>query len=77
MTAVSSSPALSFEIRDAEEGGYYTARSYPVFTPAETWDELRANVPETNGLHFENSQESPQLIPLYYVRDEWLRAGAA
>ena len=32
---------LIFEIRDAEEGGYYAhALGHPIFTQAEAWNEL-------------------------------------
>jgi len=38
---------LIFEIRDAEEGGFYArALGHPIFTDAETWEELRSNVLE-------------------------------
>jgi hypothetical protein len=46
---------LIFEVRDAEEGGYCArARGYGIFTEAETWVELRANVLEATSLHFED-----------------------
>ena len=36
---------LIFEVRDAEEGGYFArALGYSIFTEAETWQELRVNV---------------------------------
>jgi hypothetical protein len=36
---------LIFEVRDAEEGGYRArALGAAIFTEAETWEELRANV---------------------------------
>jgi hypothetical protein len=36
---------LIFEVRDADEGGYYArALGHSIFTEAETWDELRGNV---------------------------------
>jgi hypothetical protein len=38
---------LIFEVRDAEEGGYCVrALGHGIFTEAETWEELRANVLE-------------------------------
>jgi hypothetical protein len=62
---------LIFEVRDAEEGGY-TARAlgHAIFTEAETWDELRANVREATALHFENSPQRPQLIQLHCILAE-------
>ncbi len=54
---------LIFEIRDAEEGGYYArALGHAIFTQAETWNELRANVLEATSLHFEDSEMRPRLI---------------
>ncbi|HUI54212.1 MAG TPA: hypothetical protein VLY04_04535 [Bryobacteraceae bacterium] len=69
---------LIFEVRDAEEGGYCArALGYPVFTEAETWEELRANVLEAVSLHFEDSDEHPKLIQLHYVKDELIPVEAA
>ena len=46
---------LIFEVRDADEGGYCArALGHSIFTEAETWDELRANVLEAVSLHFED-----------------------
>jgi hypothetical protein len=45
---------LIFEVRDAEEGGYYArALGHSIFTQGESWDELRANVLEA----------TPQAVP--------------
>jgi hypothetical protein len=62
---------LIFEVRDAEEGGY-TARGlgYAIFTEAETWDALRANVLEATSLHFADEAAQPRLVQLHYVKDE-------
>ena len=46
---------LIFEVRDAEEGGYYArALGHGIFTQGETWEELRSNVLEATSLHFVN-----------------------
>ena len=46
---------LSFEVRDAEEGGYCArALGHAIFTEAETWEELRANILQATSLHFED-----------------------
>ena len=51
---------LIFEIRDAEEGGFYArALGHGIFTEAESWDELRANVLEAVWLHFEDAATVP------------------
>ena len=57
---------LIFEVRDAEEGGYYArALGQSIFTEGDTWEELRTNVLEAVGLHFEDSEVRPQLVQLH------------
>ena len=69
---------LIFEIRDAEEGGFYAhALGHAIFTEAETWDELRGNVLEAVSLHFEDSATRPRLIQMHYVKDELIPLEAA
>ena len=69
---------LIFEVRDAEEGGYYArALGHAVFTEAETWEELRVNVLEAVSLHFEDAQTQPRLVQLHYVKDELIPVEAA
>jgi hypothetical protein len=69
---------LIFEVRDAEEGGYYArALGHGIFTEAETWQELRANVLEAVSVHFEGGQVHPKLVQLHYVKDELIPVEAA
>jgi hypothetical protein len=69
---------LIFEIRDAEEGGYCArALGHAIFTEAETWEELRANVLESVGLYFEGAPVRPRLVQMHYVRDELISVEAA
>ncbi len=69
---------LIFEIRDAEEGGFYArALGQAIFTQAETWDDLRANVLEAVSLHFEEAANRPRLIQMHYVKDELIPLEAA
>jgi predicted RNase H-like HicB family nuclease len=69
---------LIFEVRDAEEGGYHArALGHGIFIQADTWDELRANVREATALHFDDSNERPQIIQLHYVKDELIPVEAA
>lgn len=69
---------LIFEVRDAEEGGYFArALGHAIFTEADTWDELRTNVLEATALHFEESSEQPRLVQLHYVKDELIPVEAA
>ena len=69
---------LIFEVRDAEEGGFCArALGHGIFTQAETWEELRANVLEAATLHFEESPVQPRLVQLHYVKDELIPVEAA
>jgi hypothetical protein len=69
---------LIFDVRDAEEGGFCArALGYPIFTEADTWEELRRNALEAATLHFEEAQVQPRLIQLHYVRDELIPVEAA
>jgi hypothetical protein len=69
---------IIFEVRDAEEGGYSArALGYSIFTEAETWEELRANVFEAVSLHFEGCPVRPSLAQLHYVKDELIPIEAA
>jgi predicted RNase H-like HicB family nuclease len=69
---------LIFEIRDAEEGGYFArAPGDAIFTESESWDELRSNVLEAVELHFEDKQARPRLVQMHYVKDELIQIEAA
>jgi hypothetical protein len=69
---------LIFEVRDADEGGYCArALGHAIFTEADTWDELRANVLEVTSLHFEDEASEPRLVQLHYVKDELIPVEAA
>jgi len=69
---------LIFEVRDAEEGGYFArALGYSIFTEADTWEDLRANVLEATSLHFEDGPVHPRLVQLHYVKDELIPVEAA
>lgn len=69
---------LIFEVRDAEEGGYWArALGQSVYTQGESWDELRRNVLEAVRLHFDDPRDRPRLVQLHYVRDELLPVEAA
>ena len=61
---------LIFEVRDAEEGGYFArALGHGIFTQGDTWEELRANVMEAMSLHFGDSPVQPRLMNLHRVKD--------
>ena len=62
---------LIFEVRDAEEGGYCArALGHGIFTEAESWEELRANVLEATSLHFEEETVRPRLVQLRFAPSE-------
>jgi hypothetical protein len=69
---------LIFEIRDAEEGGFYArALGHSIFAEGDSWDELRANVLEAVSLHFEDVGTRPRLVQMHYVKDELIPVEAA
>jgi len=69
---------LIFEVREAEEGGYVArALGQAIFTEAETWEQLRDNVPEVTSLHFEDAPAKPKIIQLHFVKDELIPVEAA
>ena len=68
---------LIFEVRDDDGGFSARALGQAIFTQAETWDELRANVMEAVDLHFEGNPARPRLLQLHYVKDELIPLAAA
>jgi len=61
---------ILFVVEDADEGGYVArALDYPIFTEADTWDELKAAVRDAVQCHFEEA-DRPALIRLHAVREE-------
>jgi hypothetical protein len=68
--------AWIFEAREAEEGGYYArGLGHSIFTEADTWEELRGNVVEAAGLHFEDAFPGPRTFQLQLVKGESIKAG--
>lgn len=65
---------LVFVVEEAPEGGY-TARclNAPVFTEADTLDEIPGQVRDAVRCHFEEG-ERPSVIRLHYVREEIIAA---
>src|SRR5258708_7150436 len=60
---------LIFEIRYADEGGYSTpALGHAIFTEAETWDALRANVLEA--ITLKASARRERLFPMNLVQND-------
>lgn len=64
---------LIFEVQEAEEGGFWArALGESIFTQAETWEELKANVKEAVECHYDSPEEKPRIIRLHFIRDEVL-----
>jgi hypothetical protein len=65
---------LIFVVEEAPEGGY-TARalSAPIFTEADTLDDLPGQVRDAVRCHFDEGQ-APGVIRLHFVRDEVIAA---
>ncbi len=65
---------IVFLVEDAAEGGVVArALGHSIFTEADSYAELRAQVREAVRLHFEEG-ERPAVIRLHYVKDEVLAA---
>jgi len=63
---------LVFEVIQESEGGYCAeCLTENIFTQADTWDELRANVLEAVSAFFFDRTPPPS-VPLHLVRDELL-----
>jgi hypothetical protein len=59
-----------FSIQESPEGGYEArAVGYPIFTQADTMDELKSNVREAVRCHFDEGK-APSVIRLHLVKDE-------
>ena len=62
---------LIFYIKESPEGGFEAeALGVPIFTEAENWEELRKNIIEAVGCHFEDNME--RTIRMHFVKEEVL-----
>lgn len=69
------SSEIIFEIVESPEGGYEgRALGYPIFTQADTPDELKQMLRDAVQCHFGNEADRPRLIRLHCVRDELISA---
>jgi sugar phosphate isomerase/epimerase len=65
---------IVFLVEDAPEGGLLArALGHSIFTEADTYDELRAQVRDAVHVHFDDTNR-PTVIRLHYVKDEVLAA---
>lgn len=63
---------IVFAVEEAPEGGFVArALGVPIFTEADTLEELHVNVREAVGCHFDEA-EGPKVIRLHLVKDEIL-----
>lgn len=61
---------IIFAVQESPEGGFEArALSAPIFTEADTLDELRSMVRDAVDCHFDE-EERPRVIHLHFVRDE-------
>ena len=64
------SPEITFEVTDAEEGGYNArAVGYSIFTQGEDWDDLKEMIRDAVLCHFDDGM-APQKIRLQLMRNE-------
>ncbi|MGH9316626.1 MAG: type II toxin-antitoxin system HicB family antitoxin [Thermoanaerobaculia bacterium] len=63
---------IVFAVEEAPEGGFLArALGAPIFSEADTLEELHANVREAVACHFEEGT-GPKVIRLHFVKDEVL-----
>jgi hypothetical protein len=64
------SDEIIFAVEESPEGGYEAkALSAPIFTQADSLEELRSAVRDAVECHFE-ADHRPKMIRLHFVRDE-------
>ena len=65
---------IIFSVEESPEGGYEArALGHPIFTQAETLEELRAMVRDAVRCHFDDAAR-PRMIRLHMVNDEVIAA---
>ena len=62
---------IIFLIEDEPEGGYSAkGLGYSIYTQGDTWAEMKKNINDAIGCHFDNPEEIPQVVRLHYVQEE-------
>ena len=65
---------LIFLVEEASEGGFEAhAIGHPIFTQADSYEELKKMARDAVRCHFEEN-EMPQIIRMHFVRDEVIPA---
>ncbi len=61
---------IIFLVEEAPEGGY-TARAlgYSIYTEADTWEQLKEQVPDAVRAHFDEGKQ-PRVLRLHVVKEE-------
>ena len=64
------STEITFQVEESAEGGFEASGlGVPIFTEADTVEELRTMVRDAVECHFD-PEERPKVIRLHFVRDE-------
>ena len=65
---------IIFLVQDSPEGGFEAkSLGYPIFTEADTLEELRSMIQDAVRCHFD-PQEKPKIIRLHFVKEEVIPA---
>jgi hypothetical protein len=65
---------ILFFVEDSLEGGFEAkALKHSIFTMADSFEELKANIREAVATHFDFN-EMPKLIRIHYVKEEVIAA---
>lgn len=65
---------IIFIVEDSLEGGFEAkAIGHSIYTQADSFEELKINIKEAVGIHFD-AAEMPKLIRIHYVKDEVIAA---
>jgi hypothetical protein len=65
---------IIFAVEESREGGYEArALGHPIFTQAETLEELKGMLRDAVGCHFD-ADVKPHVIRLHWVKDEVIPA---
>ncbi len=68
------STEIIFQVEESPEGGFEASGlGVPIFTEADTLEELRTMVRDAVECHFD-PEERPKVIRLHFVRDEIIAA---
>ncbi len=62
---------IIFLVEDDPEGGFSAkALEHSIFTQADTKKELKANIIDAIGCHFDSPGETPKIVRLHFVQEE-------